>query len=85
MGVSEFQRVLATLRLVVLDTMVFSYHLSGHPRYVELTSAVLDAIEAGRVEGLVTTVTLAEILTVPAKANDAAAFAGVPAVSDPVP
>ena len=74
MGVSEFQRVLATLRLVVLDTMVFSYHLSGHPRYVELTSAVLDAIEAGRVEGLVTTVTLAEILTVPAKANDPAAL-----------
>jgi predicted nucleic acid-binding protein len=85
MGVSEFPRALATLRLVVLDTMVFSYHLSGHPHYVELTSAVLDAIEAGRIGGLVTTVTLAQILTVPAKSQRSGSLAGVPVVSDPVP
>jgi predicted nucleic acid-binding protein len=70
MGVSELQRLLARYRLVLLDTMVFSYHLAGHPRYVPLTEVVLKAVEAGQVGGLITTVTLAEILTAPAKAND---------------
>jgi len=55
---------------LALDTMVFSYHLSNHPRYAPLTSVVLEAIESGQVAGLVTTVTLAEILTVPAQTGD---------------
>jgi predicted nucleic acid-binding protein len=54
----------------MLDTMVFSYHLSNHVRYAPLTSAVLAAVESGQVAGLTTTVTLAELLTVPAKAED---------------
>jgi predicted nucleic acid-binding protein len=70
MGVSDLERVLAGCRLILLDTMVFSYHLAGHPRYVSLTAAVLAAVEAGRVNGIITAVTLAEILTAPAKANN---------------
>ena len=50
--------------------MVFSYQLAAHPRYAPLACAVLAAVEAGRVAGLATTLTLAEILTVPAKAGD---------------
>jgi predicted nucleic acid-binding protein len=74
MGVSELERALTAWRLAVLDTMVFSYHLSAHPRYVALTSAVLESVEAGRIEGLITTVTLAEILTAPAKARNEVAM-----------
>jgi predicted nucleic acid-binding protein len=54
---------------VLLDTMVFSYQLANHARYAPLTNAVLEAVESGEVGGLTTTVTLAEILTVPAKAG----------------
>ena len=70
MGVEEFRRAISGHRLLALDTMVFSYHLSAHPRYVPLTRVVLEAIESGQVAGLTTTVTLAEVLTVPAQAGD---------------
>lgn len=70
MGVDDLARLLAGYRLIVLDTMVFSYHLAGHPRYVSLTGTVLAAVETGQVNGIITAVTLAEVLTVPAKAHD---------------
>lgn len=68
MGIEELRRVLSGYRLLVLDTMVFSYHLSNHPRYAPLTRVVLETIESGQAVGLATTVTLAEILTLPAQA-----------------
>lgn len=70
MGVEELLRRLADCRTVALDTMVFSYHLADHPRYAALTTAVLEAVERGQLVGLTTTVTVAEILTVPARAGD---------------
>ena len=70
MGVDDFRRRLTGLRLVALDTMVFAYHLADHPRYSPLTTVVLEAVESGRVAGITTTVTLAEILTAPAKTGD---------------
>ena len=70
MGVEELRRVVSGYTLLALDTMVFSYHLSNHPRYAPLTRAVLGAIESGEVAGLMTMVTLAEVLTVPAQAGD---------------
>jgi predicted nucleic acid-binding protein len=70
MGVEALRRTLSGYRLLALDTMVFSYHLFNHPRYVPLTSVVLEAIESGKLAGLITTVTLAEVLTVPAQAGD---------------
>lgn len=70
MGVDDLARRLSTLRLIALDTMVFAYHLADHPRYSALTTAVLDAVESGRLNAVTTTVTLTEILTAPAKAGD---------------
>jgi predicted nucleic acid-binding protein len=70
MGVDDLRRLVSGWRLVALDTMVFSYHLANHPRYAPLTSVVLEAIESGQVAGVTTTITLAEILTVPAAAGD---------------
>ncbi len=72
MGVAELQRELERLGRICIDTPVFSYHLVEHPRYVALTSAILDAVEGGRVEGLITTITLAELLTYPAQKGDMA-------------
>jgi len=70
MGVDDLTRLLSTLRLISLDTMVFAYHLADHPRYSALTTAVLDAVESGRLNAVTTTVTLTEILTAPAKAGE---------------
>ena len=70
MGVDTLRQVLAGYPLVFLDTMVFSYQLANHPRYAPLTSVILEAVESGQVAGLTSTITLAEILTVPAKAKD---------------
>ncbi len=69
-SVADLRGRVAAADLIALDTMVFSYHLANHPRYALLTEAVLDAVESGQVAGLTTTITLAEILTVPAKAGD---------------
>ncbi len=70
MGVDELRHRLTGLRLVALDTMVFAYHLADHPRYSALTTVVLEAVESGHMAGVTTTVTLAEILTAPAKTDD---------------
>ena len=70
MGIADFRRRLAGMRLIALDTMVFIYHLAGHPRYAPLTTAALEMIETGQVAGMTTAVTLAEILTAPTRAGD---------------
>jgi len=56
--------------MLMLDTMVFSYHMSGHQSYTPLTSTILRAVESGAVAGLTTTITLAELLTRPAQEKD---------------
>ena len=70
MGIEELRHALSEHKLLALDTMVFCYHLAGHARYAPLTRAVLEWIESGRANGLTTTVTLAEVLTLPAQAAD---------------
>ena len=70
MGVDALRTRLARVRMVLLDTMVFAYHLADHPDYVTLTAALLSAVESGTLAGLATTVTLAELLTQPARAGN---------------
>jgi predicted nucleic acid-binding protein len=69
-SIEDLRQDLAGKVRILLDTMIFSYHLSNHPRYAPLTSVVLQAIESGQVAGLTTTLTLTEILTIPATAGD---------------
>ena len=70
MGVEALREVLSRCRMLMLDTMVFSYHLAGHPDYTPLTSTILSAVESGAVAGLTSTITLAELLTRPAQEKD---------------
>ena len=70
MGVEALGESLSKCRVLMLDTMVFSYHLSGHPGYTPLTSTILRAVESGAVAALTTTITLAELLTRPAQEKD---------------
>lgn len=68
-GVADLRQALLACHLVALDTMVFSYHLADSPRYIPLTSVILETIESGQIAGLMTTVTLVEVLTAPAQAR----------------
>ncbi len=69
-SVADLRRSLAGCRLLALDTMVLSYHLANSPRYIPLTTAILEAVESGQVAGLMTTITLAEVLAAPAQAGN---------------
>ncbi len=70
MGLTEFESALSASHVVLLDTAIFSYHLGRNARYVLLTRALLSAVESGRLAGLTTTITLAELLTYPALKGD---------------
>ena len=74
MGVNALEQSLAGHKRLLLDTMIFSYHLAGHPRYAPLTTVILRAVESGTVTGLAITITLAELLTRPAQERDQAAL-----------
>jgi predicted nucleic acid-binding protein len=69
-GLNRLRHELAGLSRVCLDTSVVAYHLADHPRYADYSSVALEAIEHGAMEALVTTVTLAELLTFPAQRGD---------------
>jgi len=69
-GVKELRQALESCKLVLLDTMIISYHLANHAQYGPLARTILEAIESGQPEGLITTVALAEVLTRPAQANN---------------
>ena len=75
MAVASLLAALSPHRLAFLDTNIFSYHLCDHPRYAPLSAAILSAVESGVLAGLTTTLTLAELLTLPAKAGNAQALA----------
>jgi uncharacterized protein len=70
MGLRELQAELARLSRICIDTAVFAYHLAEHPRYVAFTSVILAAVEQKDLEGLITTITLTELLTYPAQKGD---------------
>jgi predicted nucleic acid-binding protein len=70
MGVKALRTRLAGMRTILLDTMVFAYHLADHPDYSPLTTAVLAAVESGALAGLVTTITVTELLAPPARAGN---------------
>ena len=70
MGVTALLDRLAGMHVILLDTMVFAYHLADHPDYSPLTAELLASVESGALVGLTTTLTLAELLTGPSRAGD---------------
>ncbi len=73
-GRTRFQEALASYANVLLDTMVLVYLLEGHTRYASLAEKTLETIESGAMAGIISVVTLAEILTAPAQAGDRTAM-----------
>jgi len=54
--------------------MVFIYLLEQNSKYIDLAALVLGAIESGKVKGVTSTITIAEILTAPAQISDTQAM-----------
>jgi len=69
-GVTVLRQTLAQHKRLFCDTMVFAYLLDAHALYADLAAAVLHAIEQNEVQGVTSTITLAELLTAPAQAQD---------------
>lgn len=70
MGVMALRQAILEQRLLLLDTMVWIYLLDAHPHLANLAAVVLNAVEQGEVAGVVSSVTLAELLTAPAQSGD---------------
>ncbi len=54
-------------RAVVLDTMVFIYEFEAHPKFSALTHGIFQALEAGKCRGVISVITLHELLVKPKK------------------
>jgi predicted nucleic acid-binding protein len=67
MGVAALQQTLLSHKLLCIDTNVLIYLLDNHPHYVELSATIMRAIETGQVLGVTSMLTLAEVLTQPAR------------------
>jgi predicted nucleic acid-binding protein len=67
-------RDLAGHRRIALDSNVLIYLLETSGPHAEAAARLVDAIEAGSNEAVLSTVGLVEILTGPARAGDAAGF-----------
>lgn len=72
MGVDlgKFGRALAGTRRVGLDTQVLIYHLEDIAPYNELTTYILTEASAGKIELLLSVVSLSEILVKPWQEGD---------------
>lgn len=51
--------------LIAIDTAPLIHWLGGHPRWAAAYAALFEGLDAGRWQGLLSTVTLAELLTGP--------------------
>ena len=66
MGIKEFQLAIAKCNILFIDTMIFVYLLEDHPLFGDIASVLVKEIEKGRVKGVTSTLTIAELLTAPA-------------------
>ena len=56
---------LSSAGVVGLDTSIFIYHLEANPTYEPLTKTVFEDMEAGRFQGVTSTITLMELTVLP--------------------
>ena len=68
-AVIGWDRQLAGVQLVALDSMAFIYHFEAHPGYCPLTRILFSRIEEGALRGCTSVLTLCEVLTGARKAG----------------
>lgn len=67
---ADLKRRLAAHAIVGLDTSILIYHLEAHPRYQALTNQVLETVQAGRRQAIVSVVALMELTVHPWRRNE---------------
>jgi predicted nucleic acid-binding protein len=50
---------------VALDTSIFIYFIEGHPIYLPLVEPLFEAMDAGEIEAVTSSLTLLEVLVIP--------------------
>jgi predicted nucleic acid-binding protein len=66
---AEIQEQIASHTMVGLDTSIFIYHFEDHPTYKPLTKIILQGIQAGEREAVLSTVALMELTVHPWRRN----------------
>lgn len=57
---------------VALDTSIFLYFIEEHPLYLPLVQPLFEAIDAGELEAVTSSLTLLEVLVIPFRFSNAA-------------
>ena len=65
---------------VGLDTAVFIYYMEEHPQYIGVLDPFFEAVAAGRIPVVTSSLTLLEVLVVPLRVGDAALAAKYEAI-----
>jgi predicted nucleic acid-binding protein len=60
-----FREKLTGAGVVGLDTSIFIYHLEANPTYASLSKTVFEGMEAGKFQGVTSTITLMELTVIP--------------------
>ena len=66
---SDLEQALAPHTLIGLDSSIFIYHFEVHQRYLSLTTEILESIQSGQRESIVSVVTLMELTVLPYRMN----------------
>lgn len=69
-GLVKVEEALSGLRRLFLDSAPLIYHVEGRPDRIVKTTRVFELIEGGQVEGVTSTITLAECLVLPLRRDD---------------
>ena len=59
------KELLEKYRIVGIDTAAFIYHLEENEEYLPFTDVLFKMIEAGKIRGVTSTITLMEVLVKP--------------------
>ena len=65
--IDTFRSKLLSLKTIGLDSMVFIYQFSDHPRYAPLTHVVFELLEQKKLHSVTSTITVAEVFVEPEK------------------
>lgn len=63
------EQALAQHKLIGLDTSLFIYHFEANPHYLPVATKILESIQSGQREGIVSVVTLMELTVLPYRMN----------------
>jgi predicted nucleic acid-binding protein len=59
------QELLNRHAVIAIDTSILIYHLEAHPDYIAHTTQILKAIQSGACRGVISDITLLELLVLP--------------------